>query len=63
MRRQAEASVRQDMIAGQILDVTGGVCRQDGVYEYTASIRCEEMIARMVRTSILQQEIKEETIP
>lgn len=63
MQKQAEASVRQDMIAGQILDVTDGLSRQNGVYEYTASIRCEEMIARMVHTSILQQEIKEETIP
>ena len=63
MQRQAETSVQQDMIAGQILDVTDGLSRQNGIYTYTASVRCEEMIARMVRTSILQQEIKEETIP
>lgn len=63
MQKQAEASVRQDMIAGEILDVTDGLSRQNGIYTYTASVRCEEMIARMVRTSILQQEIKEETIP
>ena len=63
MRTQAETAVRQDMIAGKILDVTDGLSQRGGIYEYTASIRCEEMIARMVRTSILQQEIKEETIP
>ena len=63
MRTQAETAVRQDMIAGTILDVADELSQQNGIYEYTASIRCEEMIARMVRTSILQQEIKEETIP
>lgn len=63
MREQAQTAVRQDMIAGKILDVTDGLSQRGGIYEYTASVRCEEMIARMVRTSILQQEIKEETIP
>lgn len=54
LQEQAETAVRQDMIAGKILDVTGELSRQDGIFEYTASIRCEEMIARMVRASILQ---------
>ena len=54
LQEQAESAVRQDMIAGTILDVTGELSRQNGIFEYTASIRCEEMIARMVRASILQ---------
>ena len=54
LQEQAETAVRQDMIAGTILDVTGELSRQNGIFEYTASIRCEEMIARMVRASILQ---------
>lgn len=54
MQEQAESAVRQDMIAGTILDITGELSRQNGIFEYTASIRCEEMIARMVRASILQ---------
>lgn len=54
MQEQAETAVRQDMIAGTILDVAGELSRQNGIFEYTASIRCEEMIARMVRASILQ---------
>ncbi len=54
LQEQAESAVRQDMIAGKILDVTGELSRQNGIFEYTASIRCEEMIARMVRASILQ---------
>lgn len=54
LQEQAESAVRQDMIAGKILDVAGELSRQNGIFEYTASIRCEEMIARMVRASILQ---------
>lgn len=54
LQEQAETAVRQDMIAGTILDITGELSRQNGIFEYTASIRCEEMIARMVRASILQ---------
>ena len=54
LQEQAESAVRQDMIAGTILDITGELSRQNGIFEYTASIRCEEMIARMVRASILQ---------
>lgn len=54
LQEQAETAVRQDMIAGTILDVAGELSRQNGIFEYTASIRCEEMIARMVRASILQ---------
>lgn len=54
LQEQAETAVRQDMIAGTILDVTGELSQLDGIFEYTASIRCEEMIARMVRASILQ---------
>lgn len=54
LQEQAETAVRQDMIAGKILDITGELSQQDGIFEYTASIRCEEMIARMVRASILQ---------
>lgn len=63
MRAQAGLGTQQAMIAGQILEVKGSLVRQDGIYEYTASIRCSEMIARMVRASILQPEVKEETIP
>lgn len=54
LQEQAETAVRQDMIAGKILDVAGELSQQNGIFEYTASIRCEEMIARMVRASILQ---------
>lgn len=54
LQEQAETAVRQDMIAGTILDITDELSRQNGIFEYTASIRCEEMIARMVRASILQ---------
>ena len=56
---QLERGVRQDMIAGEILDEALDLTRQTDRYELHASVRCEEMIARMVRASIL----KEETIP
>lgn len=56
---QLERGVRQDMIAGEILDEALDLTRQNDRYELHASVRCEEMIARMVRASIL----KEETIP
>ena len=56
---QLERSVRQDMIAGEILDEALDMTRRDGVYTLQASVRCEEMIARQVNASIL----KEETIP
>ena len=49
----------QDMLAGKILQKDTELTRQGGIYELTASVRCEEMIARQVRASIL----KEETIP
>lgn len=52
-------SVRQDMIAGKILDTKTQLSRQNGIYELSAAVRCEEMIARTARVSIL----KEETIP
>ena len=52
-------SVQQDMLAGKILQKDTELTRQGGIYELTASVRCEEMIARQVRASIL----KEETIP
>ena len=52
-------SVRQDMIAGKILDTKTQLSCQNGVYELSAAVRCEEMIARTARVSIL----KEETIP
>lgn len=57
--KQLERGVRQDMIAGEILDEALDLTRQNDRYELHASVRCEEMIARMVRASIL----KEETIP
>lgn len=63
LRAQAELGTQQDMIAGRILETRAELTRHDGVYELTASIRCEEMIARMVRASILQPDVKEETIP
>ena len=56
---QLERGVRQDMIAGEILDEALDLTRQTDRYELHASVRCEEMIAKMVRASIL----KEETIP
>ena len=56
---QLERGVRQDMIAGEILDEALDLTKLTGRYELHASVRCEEMIARMVRASIL----KEETIP
>lgn len=49
---QCSQSVRQDMIAGKILSQDETLMRSGGVYELTAAVRCEEMIARMVRTSI-----------
>lgn len=52
-------SVQQDMLAGTILEERSELSRCSGIYELTASVRCEEMIARQVRASIL----KEETIP
>lgn len=58
-QQQTQKSVGQDMIAGTIVDMQTELTRHDGIYEWTAAVRCEEMIARMVRTSIL----KEETIP
>ena len=58
-QEQALGSIQQDMIAGRILETKSEMDRHDGVYEWSASVRCEEMIARMVRASIL----KEETIP
>ena len=59
MQSQLASGVQQDMIAGKILDEKTNLTRHDGIYELTASVRCEEMIARTVRVSIL----KEETIP
>ena len=56
---QLERSVRQDMIAGEILDEALDMTKKTGRYELHASVRCEEMIARQVSASIL----KEETIP
>lgn len=59
MNAQLERSVRQDMIAGRILEERTALSEQNSLYTLTATFRCEEMIARMVRASIL----KEETIP
>ena len=59
LEQQVTGSVQQDMLAGKILQKDTELTRQGGIYELTASVRCEEMIAKMVRASIL----KEETIP
>ena len=59
LEQQVTGSVQQDMLAGKILQKDTELTRQGGIYELTASVRCEEMIARQVRASIL----KEETIP
>ena len=59
LEQQVTGSVQQDMLAGKILQKDTELTRQGGIYELTAAGRCEEMIARQVRASIL----KEETIP
>lgn len=59
LEQQVTQSVQQDMLAGAILEERSELSRCSGIYELTASVRCEEMIARQVRASIL----KEETIP
>lgn len=59
LEQQVTQSVQQDMLAGTILEERSELSRCSGIYELTASVRCEEMIARQVRASIL----KEETIP
>lgn len=59
LEQQVTGSVQQDMLAGTILEERSELSRCSGIYELTASVRCEEMIARQVRASIL----KEETIP
>lgn len=59
LEQQVTGSVQQELLAGRILEEKTALTRQGGIYELTASVRCEEMIARQVRASIL----KEETIP
>lgn len=56
---QCQKSVEQDMIAGTIQALHASMTRQNGSYQLSARVRCEEMIARMVRASITG--IKEET--
>ena len=59
LQERLDTSIRQDMIAGMILEEQTHLSCRDGMYELTAAVRCEEMIARTARVSIL----KEETIP
>lgn len=59
LKAQCEQSVAQDMIAGTIQSLRASMEQENGSYRLSACIRCEEMIARMVRASITG--IKEET--
>ena len=55
-RAQALRSIRQEMIAGTVEQETASMVQADGRYNYTASVQCEEMIARMVRARIKEDE-------
>ena len=55
-RAQALRSIRQEMIAGTVEQETASMVQADGRYNYTVSVQCEEMIARMVRARIKEEE-------
>ena len=56
MQTEDLRSVSAKMIAGQVLDVQGSLRAENGLWRLDSSIRCEEMIARMVSAAILRNE-------